>query len=200
MDREFIPPIRDFTNRCNLKQVHVAAFNSESQSVSALISKLQANTTLGQLKVTIDCTEKSFPVFGRMKYKTKEFLKNVWLAYDPSLISRLSESHRKQEFDKESAVNLYLNFLNYLDRQSVPIIKALEDLKTEGAAYPTENNDEKIITARRILLVKDEAFRQLLDELDKHSQTYREIMIILREKDHAEFTDTRGRYHCLGNG
>jgi hypothetical protein len=189
-DFQRVPPIQHFTRECNLKEVHFSHFNSRKEQMQVLISELQRTDTLGYLKVTIDCSEKTLPIFGSMGYKSKEFLSNAPLKYDTSLVKQLSENSKKLEFDKEYAVNNYLNLLHYIQQQSPLIIKMLEVLDAESAAaYPTEHLDEQQVLARLILSIKDEKFGRSLDELDRHIQTYKDILKTLREKKLVELTE-----------
>lgn len=190
MEFQRVPPLQHFTKGCNLKEVHLSDFNSSKERMQVLISKLNRGNTLGHLSVTIDCSEKTFPVFGPMGYKSKEFLSNAPLKYDISLVNQLRENFQKLEFDKEYAVNFYLNLLQYIQQQSPPNIKMLEELDaTSAASFPTEHLDEQRVLARRILSIKDETFGRSLDELDRYIQTYKDILRILREKKLVELTE-----------
>ena len=185
MEYERDPPIHSFTKGCDLKQVHLAHFNSNRERMRMLISKLQLTNTLGQIKVTIDCTEKTFPVLGPMKYKSKDFLINTPIAYESSLVKQLNENYEKLKFDNDYPVHIYLKLIDYLKQQSEPIIQMLEKLNvTSVGSYPTDNTDEQLILARRILSIKDETFGQLLNELDKYSQGYKNICRILQNRAH----------------
>lgn len=190
IDSERIPPIEHFTKGCDLKQVHLSDFTSNREHMREIISELQRADILGHLKVTIDCSEKTFPLFGPIGYRSKDFLSNASLKYDASLAKLLIEKFEKLEFDKEFAVNFYLNLLQYIQQQSRPIIKMLEELDGEGgASFPTEHQDEQRALARRILSVKDDTFGRSLDELDRFVQTYKDISRILREKNLVQLTE-----------
>jgi hypothetical protein len=183
MEFRRFPPLQNFPKGCNLKEVHLSDFNSRKERMQALIAELHRTNTLGHLNVTIDCSEKTIPVIGPMGYKSRNFLRDAPLVYDNTLLKQLSENFQKLEFEKEYAVNTYLNFLNYIQQQSTPIIRMLETLdETSAVSFPTEHTDERHILACQILSIKDESFGQSLAELDRYIQTYKDILRILREK------------------
>jgi hypothetical protein len=82
MEWNYQAPVDHFTKGCNLKQVQLDYFEYKRNKLHELISKLEQNEKLGTLEVSLMVTEKSFPVFGSIKWVEKKFSNNIELLFD----------------------------------------------------------------------------------------------------------------------
>lgn len=119
-------PMDHFVKGCNLKQIQLDYFEFNKKKLNELLSELALKNKLGIIEITLMVTEKSFPVFGLIKWKERKFLTDHELRISEDSISRLRQKLQDWKQDINRIRDLYQNFLNYVENQSRHIVKTME--------------------------------------------------------------------------
>lgn len=171
-------PVDHFVRDCNLKQIQLDYFESNRKKLNELITKMSLNDTLGKVDVTLMVTEKSFPIFGSMKWKERKFVTDCELVISEKSTSSIRQKIGEWMPDINYARDSYQRFLDYVEDQSRAIVQTMEKKTFESfSAFPDDRGHKY---ASETLSRKDPEFASLWNEVCAYKQTFETIVRTLK--------------------